>query len=795
MTMPSWLTMDNGDLVARGGDGAPFLRLFAAPAVRTADGDVALDVTAGPVGDGWTWRGEAEGLTFERTVRPAEEAGEAAGPGGAAVHVLSRLSCRGETALVCFQDRLRADVGQADYVWTPALAPEDGDVVGDHAWRSPLLAVRSSSAAVALVPDLDVLGPQRFSRVGRDDWRWDGSEPPAGVQMPGVMNMVLADDGARELTVGLADYAIRPHVFYRLTGEPVVLPAGHALEVGYDLLLEPGDVRPFDLRGPVGFLWRRYAPRYLDSTLPQKKPFATYSDISYRTLLATGDMPDFQTPEGAPAAGVRTVSTRLSRDVAGSYMKVPPRSVFFLAWWNSLRTAFGLAARAQRLRELGQADEAAPLADKAQRVLNLIRSAPDATGRGWLPDTYDFGGRRWWGAATRLSPVGRHGFCVPNTCHTAQWLLLWHRYLEPDEALLDRPRRIAQHLLELQDEAGAFPGYLDAAGKPAGPLARSGHAAAAALLLCELHEAEPSDALLAGIERACRFLIDELMPRQKWQDFEVFYSCASKPLDWFDHRTGQNAQNTLSIYWAAETLLRAAAFTGRDEYLAAGRHCLDHLSLHQQVWNATFLKLYTFGGFCTMNGDGEWNDMRQPMFSQAYFRAYLQTHLAEDAQRARAALRSGYALFSHPDHADLNPVHYDDYAPGYMAENYAHSGDEAHNHRSGFDWGGGSLATYTALTRLCYGDVLVDADHQQAFGIDGCRVTRYEAASRHPQTKLGGGTGGAAVTVQDEVNTARTLRVVLRHAGQLHAAELDLPAGGSASARWSADEIASLPPA
>ena len=423
MTMPTWLTTDNGDFLARHRDGAPFLRLFAAPAIHTAEGDVALDVTAGPADDdaragngssGWTWRAESEAFAFERTAGPAADAADAAGPNGLAVHVLSRLTCRRATELVCFQDRLWADVGPAAYVWASALAPEDGDVIGDHAWRSPLLAARSPDAAVALVPDLDVLGPQRFSRVGGEDWQWDGTEPPAGVQVPGVMNMTLAADGTRELAVGLADYEIRPHVFYRLTGRPIALPAGHVLEVGYHVLLEPGDVRPFDLRGPVGFLWRRYARPCLRRVLPQKHPFGAYSDLSYRTLLATNDMPNFQTPQGAPAAGVRTVSTRQARDVASSYMKVPPRSVFFLAWWNSLRTAFGLAARARRLDELGRAEEAQPLADKAGRVLNLIRSAPDATGRGWLPDTYDFGRSRWWGAATRLSPVGREGFCVPN---------------------------------------------------------------------------------------------------------------------------------------------------------------------------------------------------------------------------------------------------------------------------------------------------------------------------------------------------------------------------------------------
>ena len=43
------------------------------------------------------------------------------------------------------------------------------------------------------------------------------------------------------------------------------------------------------------------------------------------------------------------------------------------------------------------------------------------------------------------------------------------------------------------------------------------------------------------------------------------------------------------------------------------------------------------------------------------------------------------------------------------------------------------------------------------------------------------------------MNAARTLRVVVLHGKTRHAAKLDLPAGGTATARWSADEIAALP--
>ncbi|MCM8756948.1 MAG: hypothetical protein NC823_00515, partial [Candidatus Omnitrophica bacterium] len=402
-------------------------------------------------------------------------------------------------------------------------------------------------------------------------------------------------------------------------------------------------------------------------------------------------------------------------------------------WFNSLRSGFGIFYQALRTGE-------ANWHRWSEGIRNLVLSAPEVAGQGFIPGVYDYQNRRWWYGVTRLG-AGPKILDLAASAHTGWWMLRWHRYLKPDERLIKRCQKMAAGLVSLQAKDGSFPAYLDEKGRALPLLEKSAQAAMAALFLAELYAHTRAQVLLPVIQSASDFFIREIIPKQRYHDFETFFSCSEKPLDFFDHQTGQPAQNTLSLFWITKVLLHTYEFTGKEDYLQWGLRCLDQLSLYQQVWNPPFLSLYTFGGFGVMNTDGEWNDMRQAFFSEVYFQAFLLTKEKEYLQRAVACLRAGYAQMSHPIHQKTNPLRYDTFPPGLVPENFAHTGQDGRAIRSGFDWGAGALVTMTAFTETLYGSLLVEADSGVVVGIDGLEARLLEAGQKKLVIQVKEGTG------------------------------------------------------
>ncbi len=655
------------------------------------------------------------------------------------LYMLTAIRLEEETELVSFVDKVMIHCKNPDFVFTPNLCPEEKDVVGDHVFRSPAVILHDESLSFALVPDLDVLKKQRFSPLTGDVQKRD-------VQIPMFIDL-RKGRGGRDVLIGLADYEARPHVYYSLTDKPVRFRKGTVLKIGCEIILENDKSVEWLLKKTTSFLWKRYAGDKLDSVLPQKMPFGHYSGVSYRSILATTEFRRFKTAEGLDAAGFRNSSSLMVNDIKSSYFRIPPRCVWFYPWWNSLRTAFGMYY-------WGQKNENRELCDISVSIKKLVLSSPDFLDNGLIPGIYDYDNKEWWCGVTRLG-AGKDIYDLTASSHTAQWMLRWYRYLEKDERLIERAGRIADYLLKVQNKDGSFPGYVDRSGKVKELLNHSGQSGMASLFLTEYYRTTGDKKILDAIVKSCRFYIKEIIPVSKYHDFETFFSCSYKPLDFYDKRTGQHAQNTLSLFWIAQTLLNAHTFTKDREFLMWGLRCLDHLSLYQQVWNPPYLSLYTFGGFASMNTDGEWNDMRQVFFAELYMQAYLITGRSEYFQRGISALRAGYALLCHPLHKDINPLRYDSYSDGLAPENFAHNGADGRTHRSGFDWGGGAVANAAALCRINFGDLFVDLDRNGAFGIDGIVVKNFQS-----------GRESISLEINEQTGIDRNIKVVFLHKGR-----------------------------
>jgi hypothetical protein len=291
----------------------------------------------------------------------------------------------------------------------------------------------------------------------------------------------------------------------------------------------------------------------------------------------------------------------------------------------------------------------------------------------------------------------------------------------------------ARSLVKTQLTNGSFPARLFTRDlSPDAALANSASGAMATWFLEEmiLRKKLPADVdsdARVAIRRSLFFLEREVLPSLRFQDYEVFFSCAPNQLNDFDSLTWSYPHNTLSIQWSAEAFLKGYQISEDKHDLEQAEYCLNILSLYQQVWSPPFIDFYAFGGFGVQNTDAEWSDARQAQFAETYLNFYLATGKEEYLQRSIAACRASFALMAIPENKSISPQNYQgttyngEFA-GAMAENFGHSGYNRRSGQSGFHWGTGSALTTAIILKQKLGDVFVDSHSQTANGVDGVIV-------------------------------------------------------------------------
>jgi hypothetical protein len=205
--------------------------------------------------------------------------------------------------------------------------------------------------------------------------------------------------------------------------------------------------------------------------------------------------------------------------------------------------------------------------------------------------------------------------------------------------------------------------------------------------------------MLAAL-RLADWLEQSIYPDARWIDFEVYFSCSPKSIDFHDGRSGQWPQNTLCMHMAAAGFLALYDLRQERRFLNLARRAMDRLSLYQQVWDPPFLLFYGFGGYGVMNTDGEWNDARQAQFADTHLDFFRALGDAEHLERARAACRAGFTTVYLPANRAVYPTGWCQIPRGIAAENHAHGGYDHLCGVSGFDWGIGSALATAAYLRL-----------------------------------------------------------------------------------------------
>ncbi len=586
-----------------------------------------------------------------------------------------------------FESRWRFERGgSVGEVFTPSLVPEDDDIIGQHMFRSPALVVEGAQLGVALVVDIDVLDKSHA--------------------VPAAMSLLRGSQDDVDLVVGLRAQKVRDHVFHT-AGPPISPPGTGVIQHRYHVGLFPSAESGSSLKAARRKTWALGQLDRLARRLPQ--PSQEYARQIYPGALD-------RLWEETEIQGRRVGAITANRSYRGD--------VWFSSWFNPLRSSYGLYHFGSVLANHDWVEMA-----RATRTLAL--SAPSAGGL--FPTLYVFGEDRW--VESHHQGGGPGIFHLMDMSWTMYQLLRWHRDLETDEETLARSREYANALAALQRPDGGLPAFVDQQGHPVTAVDRpalikdlegrdgepyvlemirskweearfveSAEDSASLLFLATLARLLPStDEAITGVLSTARgiaaYLAARIVPSAKWTDFEVYFSCSPKSLDFYDHRSGQWPQNTLCMHHAAAGFLGLFEVTGDGQYLQLAGRVMDRLSLYQQVWDPPWLGLDGFGGYGVMNTDGEWNDARQAQIAETHFDFGRVTGEPEHTERAVAAARAAFTTVFLPASTSRYSGWWRD-PQGMAAENHGHAGRDELNGVSGFDWGSGSaLATAAFFER------------------------------------------------------------------------------------------------
>ena len=584
------------------------------------------------------------------------------------------LSSERPLLLEHFEDRFCFGAGGApDFTWTPQLKMTEDNVFPDYSWKAPAAIVQKGPLAVALVPDIAAFSIDNTWR--RCSWALDLDTRPGS---------------GPELGVGLTPVVPHLHsLFKHVPGQCVPLEPG-CFRFAYYLLLFDGLPEREAHRPVVRFLWQRFGRgALLEGHAAQGHTFAEWAKKTWREY---GDQVWLEVNRSGVSCGMMK---------CGVFF---PIDAWFCAWWNNMRTAYGLALYARRAGD-------AEARERAGKMLNMALDAPRR--RGAFPVLFtitDAEGARW---------RRDHSFGGIEECYhafdmawTGYWLLKWHTDIDPaDERIVPVCRALGDFLLRHQEESGFIPSYFkeDFVLKENCRLNReSAEPAGCAVFLVELHKTVHGEKYLTAAVKAMEYVQGEIVPERKWFDYETFLSCSPKPYSCYDPITMQHPQNNMGTIQAAMGFLGLYDATGQKRYLEWGMNVLDYLSLTQQVWSHPMMTPNLIGGFTTQNSDAEWSDARQAYCALVYLDYFERTGRLEYLERGIAALRSSFAVAPY--------------------ENWAHGGYyDLPGALSGFHWGQGSAMASVEMVRERCGDVLADLQAGWAYGINGCTVDAMES--------------------------------------------------------------------
>lgn len=614
-------------------------------------------------------RMSAGSYEITRTARPTDRPGW--------LRVETRLDSNGQTELHSFADSFRF-IGQPDWSYSPSI----GGFNPDAQYKAPLILAQQNHRAFGIVPDVLTLNRELIRRC----------QHSLDLDVPAGPRLSVGFIPARTYF-----HSVYVHDLDRTWS--VAQPVVNAYYLLVNASAPPGEV----FREAVRLHWEKFGRAQLAAAAPEQGG----TDAAYQAL---GLWDDWRSQVWEKESRAQWLRVPLEDGSIGGAVRTlrwgrPDASIYLSAWFNSMRTAVGMALYARR-------KDSQELLGLATGTVRLALAAPGTDGA-FKCIAVPKGGQVVWAAGDGSGGSVKTGYLGFDMSWTAYWLLKWRDSGLPlGDDILTRCRRLASFLMARQLKDGMIPSRFDESGAPQPELSRMlmAETGPSALFLLELYRADRNPQYLQAALRALDFLEKEVIPQRKWYDFETFFSCSPRVVS-FDAKTRQWPANNLAMIPSVEAFLAAYRATGKAEFLAKGESLLDYLLLFQQSWTNPALENLSgpsmlLGGFTTQNSDAEWSDARESQAGNVLLDYYRATGKPEYLERGVSALRSQF------------PV-----AP---SENWAHTGYGKKAGVSSFHWGTGSGMAGIELEEAFLHDAIADIPSGRAVGVNGIDITKVE---------------------------------------------------------------------
>ncbi len=641
--------------------------------------------------------------------------------------------------------------GDPDFIFVPAVKRDSADLIGDRKFYAPAAILEKDGLMLAMVPDLNAINkhivyakgarPQKHPRIFAVPIDTNKISMPTGLDLdlhPGITTRPL-------ISYGFIDYWTEQHVYWRHEdGNQIRDLSDNNLRYGFDLFLDTTTQKGRGYQRIAGYLWEKYGHYYFQQPRPQVMPFSAYAGICYPAAFAyegydvirsadhpwpsitqRHDHPELTSwqqwvDHGTPKGGLRLSAPQWYQ------------FIYNTAWWNNVCDATGIYY-------WGKKSNDTTLIEKARRQINFTLGAPQHDGI--FPSLYDVGKKTWikslWtlpgknydrNRADRYFDWTKGVYQTCSASVTAGYLLLYRKTCEDNPAIIPYVRRYADFLLAHLQPNGCVPAWFDENGESLPSMTWNADGGVHIWVLSELYKATNDTKYLDAAKKMAAFMTREVMPREKWADFETFYSCAVKPETFFDKYTGQYPANTMSVYWAIDGFASLYEATHDQSDLDAAQACADYSIFYQAVWAPHYIvTAYPFGGFSSQNSDDEWLDQRSNRFASALVRTGLLSQRQDLVERGIAAARASLTLVNTPASVQNDVYKYPNFPLGLGPENIDHEGFPQMPLRSGPSWceTGGLSATAQIMQQL--GGAFVDFEKHIAAGVDGVSITNYSA--------------------------------------------------------------------
>jgi hypothetical protein len=687
------------------------------------------------------------------------------------IHIRYRLSNKKELniskILVNYDILLGND---PDFTWVPHLCPGEQYVIGDHVFRSPVIVYKKGKYAFAFIPDLKTLRnnrpfqsfmkfnlkPKKNSKYPQIYYGFGNYEP--------IKHVLFKHDELKEWRVQKdTDLTFRfyiivfldknkaeilkyvNHFFWEKYGRknlyeslnPQVLPFEINVQEGYKAVFERHQSwGSFKINNvPCGGIWHRSWAGKKKKSIEYIKP-----DILEDYLKrSTSGMPSLQS-EAIDMINELTydpVKVKWFDKYTRRRAYIPRTAeIWNNAFFLNIRTAYGL-------RYFGEYWNDSYLIERGNQILNTILNLPRI--KGIFPSVI-FPASPDSNVISTINGLKAFSYSddyhVVDSCLAMYWALKYYKDFEKKEEIIERSKELLDLIEEIQLENGAIPTYLSYEENKetlitSKILIDSASSGAALMFLTEYFKVSKDLRKISIAKRIAQYLNENIIPSNKWHDFEPYFSCSQLSLDTYDHYTTSHLMNTLCIYWCSEGFKELYKITSDLEYLKTGEYVLSILSLFQQVWVMPYISINTFGGFGVQNHDAELNDARQGLFVPIYMDYYLLTGKNEYIERGIAALRASWALQLLKEYEIQCPGNLqgidtvEGVDKGSVYENYAHTGSDFRTPgHIAFDWGVGTAATATAYVKKHFGDLFIDFQRSSIWGIDGLLLNSYQFSEK-----------------------------------------------------------------